>query len=239
MTRLSGDFETDLLAPDALAACADAIHGLGWRIDSVQAERIVSYAGSASNPGAARVDIVFSPSGQSTDVRIVGSDSEAHPLGADELIAQLDRARDAIQAEVEAAPGRAESESRLAKVPLFAERPRSAQIVLALVLPAVFGAIAGVVLGISAGGYWAIQLLALVGAGLGGLEHRDGREGALRGLVGGTIYGTFLLLAHAATGTDATVKLPDFAPILVVFTALFGVLGSGLGGLLRRRADQG
>jgi hypothetical protein len=35
-------------------------------------------------------------------------------------------------------------------------------------------------------------------------------------------------------GTDAKVDLPGFEPILVVFTAIFGILGSALGGRLRR-----
>ena len=122
------------------------------------------------------------------------------------------------------------------KVELFRDRSRAAQIITGVVVPAAFGAIAGVVLGISAAAYWAIQIVALIGAVLAGLEHPNAREGAWRGLVGGTLYGTFILIAHAVVGTDEEVKLPDFAPALVVFTALFGVLGGALGGRLRRRS---
>jgi hypothetical protein len=118
--------------------------------------------------------------------------------------------------------------------PLFRDRSRPVQIITGGVVPAVFGAVVGVVLGISSAAYWVLQLVALIGAVLAGFEHPNGWKGADRGLVGGTIYGVFLLIAHAVAGTDAKVDLPGFAPILVVFTAIFGILGSALGGRLRR-----
>jgi hypothetical protein len=122
--------------------------------------------------------------------------------------------------------------------PLFRERPRSTQILLGLVVPTAFGALAGVFLGISAGAYWAIGLIAFVGGILAGFEHADGWDGACRGLVGGTLYGTGLLVAHAIAGTDAKVSLPGFEPILVVFTAIIGVLLGALGGKIRGSAMQ-
>src|SRR3954451_3054273 len=122
--------------------------------------------------------------------------------------------------------------------PLFRERPRSVQVVLGLVVPTAFGALAGIFLGISAGVYWAIGLTAFVGGILAGFEHGDGWDGADRGLVGGTLYGTGLLLAHAIAGTDARVSLPDFEPILVVFTAIIGMLLGALGGKIRGSAME-
>jgi hypothetical protein len=238
LTRLHGDFQTDLLPPDALSACAEAIDGLGWRIETVDARRIVSYAASGPVQEAPRIEVLLSESDGTTDVRIVGSDSEVQPLPQEQLIAELDRARMAIQASIENAGEGAGHGSALDRVVMFDQRPRAHQIISAVVVPAVFGAIVGVTLGISAGLYWALQLVGFIGAILAGLEHRNGREGALRGLVGGTLFGTFLLLAHAASGSDETVKLPDFQPALVVFTVLGGVIGSGLGGRLRRRATE-
>src|SRR3954452_16862518 len=122
--------------------------------------------------------------------------------------------------------------------PLFRERPRSTQILLGLVVPTAIGALAGVFLGISAGAYWAIGLIAFAGGILAGFEHADGWDGAERGLVGGTLYGTGLLVAHAIAGTDAKVELPGFAPILIVFTAIIGVLLGALGGKIRGAAMQ-
>lgn len=237
MTKLSGEFQTDLVPPDALVACAQAIDGLGWRIESVEGDRIVSYAESGSTPDPTRIEVVVSGS-HPTDLRIIGTDTDSNPLETDELIADLDRARDAIKASVESADEAGRQDSPLAKVPLFHERSRAVQITTAVIVPAVFGAVAGVVLGISAAGYWVLQVVALIGAVLAGLEHPNGREGARRGLVGGTLYGAFLLIAHAVAGTDETVKLPDFAPILVVFTAVIGMLASALGGRLRARSER-
>jgi hypothetical protein len=236
MTALSGDFETDLPVPAALSACTEAFEALGWPIEAVDAERIISYAASRDGQRARRIEVLLSRTANGTDVRIIGTDANA--TSADELIAELNRARDSIKAAIERADEPAGQGSALSRVPLFDQRPQEAQIVTAIIVPAVFGAVAGIFLGISAAAYWLIQLVALVGAVLAGLEHRNGREGARRGLVGGTLYGIFLLLAHAVIGTSATVKLPNFEPILVVFTALFGALGSGLGGRLRRTAME-
>ena len=97
--------------------------------------------------------------------------------------------------------------------------------------------ITGLVLGVSAAGYWILSLLALVGAVLAGFEHRDGWEAADRGLLGGALFGTALLVAHALAGTHAQVSLPKFAPMLAVFTAIVGMLASALGGRLRRTAS--
>jgi hypothetical protein len=121
------------------------------------------------------------------------------------------------------------------RVPLFRDRPLAVQILTGLVVPAAFGAIVGIALGISSGLYWGLQLVGLVGGVLGGLEHRDGWEGADRGLVGGALFGTFLLVAHAIAGTHAHVKLPGFEPFLAVVTAIVGMFAGALGGFLRRR----
>jgi hypothetical protein len=122
--------------------------------------------------------------------------------------------------------------------PLFWERPRSVQVIGGLVVPTAFGAVAGILLGVSATAYWVIGIVAFLGGILAGFEHAGGWDGAARGLVGGTLYGTGLLLAHAIAGTDAKVSLPDFAPILVVVTAILGVLLGALGGWLRRGAME-
>ena len=118
--------------------------------------------------------------------------------------------------------------------PLFRDRPRALQVVIGGVVPAIFGVIAGVVLGVSAGLYWAVQAVALLGGVIAGLEHRDGWGGADRGLVGGAIFGTFLLVTHAVAGTHAHVSLGSFPPLLAVITAIVGMFAGALGGRLRR-----
>jgi len=117
---------------------------------------------------------------------------------------------------------------------LLRDRPRPVQIVLGGLVPFAFGAVVGVVLGISAGVYWALAVLAGFGAILAGLEHQDGWGGADRGLVGGALFGLGVLLAHWIAGTDAKVSLGSFPPFLIVIDAIAGMLLGALGGRLAR-----
>jgi len=108
------------------------------------------------------------------------------------------------------------------------------QIAAAGVVPAIFGAIAGVVLGESAAGYWALQAVAALGGMVAGFEHRDGWGGADRGLVGGFIFGSALLITHELVGTHEQVSLGSFPPLLPVITAIVGMLLGALGGRIAR-----
>jgi len=64
---------------------------------------------------------------------------------------------------------------------LLRDRSRPAQIVIGGVIPAVIGAIAGVLIGVSSAAYWVVAVLTGVGAFVAGFEHRDGWGGADRG----------------------------------------------------------
>jgi hypothetical protein len=116
----------------------------------------------------------------------------------------------------------------------FSERSRQAQIVLALVVPFIFGAIVGVVLGASASAYWILSALAAIGAILAGLEHPNPRSAAARGLVMGAVYGIGVLLAHAIAGTHAEVSLGSFPPIVILIDAIAGAILAAIGGLISR-----
>ena len=118
--------------------------------------------------------------------------------------------------------------------PLFRDRPRALQIILGGVVPLVFGAIVGIVLGISGVAYWGLAAAAAVGGVLAGLEHRDGWGGADRGLVGGALFATGLLVAHAIAGTHAKASLGSFPPLLVVLDAIVGMFLGALGGRIAR-----
>ena len=117
---------------------------------------------------------------------------------------------------------------------LFRDRPRPVQILLGGLIPAALGALAGILLGVSATAYWAVGAVAAIGGFLSGFEHQDGWGGADRGLVAGFIYGVALLVAHAIAGTDAKVSLGKFPPLLAVITAIFGMLLTAAGGRLAR-----
>jgi len=118
--------------------------------------------------------------------------------------------------------------------PLFRDRPRSVQVILGGVIPLALGGLAGIMVGISAGAYWAVGVVAAIGGVLAGLEHRDGWGGADRGVVGGACYGIGLLVAHGIAGTDAKVSLGSFPPLLAVVTAIIGMLLGALGGRIAR-----
>ena len=117
---------------------------------------------------------------------------------------------------------------------LFRDRPLPVQILIGGVIPAALGALAGVLIGASSAAYWVLSVIAGFGAFLAGFEHRDGWGGADRGMVGGAIYGTALLLVHAAVGTHAKVSLGSFPPLLVVITATFGAVFGAIGGRIAR-----
>jgi hypothetical protein len=125
---------------------------------------------------------------------------------------------------------------------LFRDRARPAQIVIGGVVPAVFGAVAGILIGVSTGAYWAFAAVAAVGTVIAGFEHQDGWGGADRGLAAGAIYGAALLIAHAIAGTEAKVSLGKFPPLLAVITAIAGMLLCAVGGriarLLRERGGR-
>lgn len=126
---------------------------------------------------------------------------------------------------------------------LLRDRSRAAQIVLVVVIPAVFGALAGVLVGESSTAYWVVAAVVTVGGVIAGFEHQDGWGGADRGLAAGFVYGVSLLVAHAIAGTHAKVSLGSFPPLLAVVTAIIGMFLTALGGRLaragRERANPG
>jgi hypothetical protein len=122
----------------------------------------------------------------------------------------------------------------------FDNRSRPVQVVIGGLIPIAVGALAGILIGSSATAYWVLGLLAGVGAFLSGFEHRGGWEAADRGFFGGVFYGVALLVVHALVGTEAKVSLGSFPPLLVVITAIAGMLlaatGGRIGRALRERA---
>ena len=122
--------------------------------------------------------------------------------------------------------------------PLLRDRTPAAQFVLLVVLPSSFGLLTGVMLGVSEPVYLVLSLLGILGGFGAGLEHDDPVDGLYRGLMGGLLFGVWILLAHGLFFDDAPkAELPDPAMLLVAITAVFG---SGLGvlGARWRRARR-
>jgi len=90
------------------------------------------------------------------------------------------------------------------------------QVFLAGAVPLAFGAVCGWLLGVNETAYLVASLLAIGGGYFAGKEHDGAGEGALRGLVGGALFGGGILLVHEATGKEPKADLPEPAALLLV-----------------------
>jgi hypothetical protein len=118
---------------------------------------------------------------------------------------------------------------------LLRQRPIVAQVLMPTLVPAAFGAICGWLLGVSGIAYTILTILAIAGGYFAGFEHNGWKEGAIRGFVGGALFGAFILIVHNATGKAAKTDLPDPEGVLIAVTTVFGVVLGGFGG--RKRAE--
>lgn len=120
--------------------------------------------------------------------------------------------------------------------PLLKEHPRWLQVLLVFVLPAVYGAITGYLLGVSEGAYLVLSILGIVGGIGAGFDHVGAAAGAKRGVIAGSVFGAAILIAHEIHGKEAKADLPDPAILLVVLTTVLAIGFAALGGWLRGRA---
>jgi hypothetical protein len=120
--------------------------------------------------------------------------------------------------------------------PLLSSRTPAEQILIANVVPCVFGGITGLVLGWHEVAYLLLAgPIGILGGYFAGLEHRGGGEGAARGALGGVQFGALILGVHEIAGVKAKANLPEPAILLVVATTFFGAILGFLGGLTRER----
>jgi hypothetical protein len=125
------------------------------------------------------------------------------------------------------------------KPTLLRERSENAQVGLAVIVPLLFGAVVGVVLGTSAGAYWILVAVAALGGLLAGFEHDEVKEALGRGAVAGAMFGLGVLAAHQLAGTDAKVSLGSFPPFLIVIDSVAGALLAALGCWMIGRGRRG
>ena len=122
--------------------------------------------------------------------------------------------------------------------PLLSEHSRKVQVVLSVVVPALFGALTGVFLGVSEPVYLVLSLLGILGGVGAGFDHLGARAGALRGVLAGSVFGASILIAHEIHGEEAKAHLPEPAILLVAVTTGFAVPLAALGGWLRQRQER-
>jgi hypothetical protein len=120
--------------------------------------------------------------------------------------------------------------------PLLRDRPIAVQILLAVVLPIAFGALCGFELAHSRATFQILMLVAGIGGIGGGFEHPGPRAGAVRGVIGGVLFTTALVLVFDARGLPVLAPLPASLPITAIGYAAGGPLLGALGGWLRARS---
>ena len=119
--------------------------------------------------------------------------------------------------------------------PLLREHPRWLQALLALVLPAAYGAVTGYLLGISEVTYVVLSILGVLGGIGAGFDHMGAAIGLRRGIVAGLIFGSAILIAHELHGAEAKADLPDPETLLIAVTTGLGAAFGALGGWLRAK----
>jgi hypothetical protein len=120
---------------------------------------------------------------------------------------------------------------------LIDERSTGQEIALIVGGPGLAGIIAGVALGISEPLYLVVSFLAIAGGYAAGMEHAGTVEGFYRGLIGGLLFGTLILLTNGVLDKAPKADLPDPAQWLVVITTVFGCFLGALGGRSRARHE--
>jgi hypothetical protein len=122
--------------------------------------------------------------------------------------------------------------------PLLLSRPLPTRVALALLVPSGYGFLTGIALDNSKGLYLVLVLLAAIGGVLAGFEMYGTGQGAVRGVVGGTLFGAFILIGHNVASGGATVKLPDPEILYLLFTIIPGALLGAWGGQIRQNHED-
>jgi hypothetical protein len=112
------------------------------------------------------------------------------------------------------------------------------QILLAVVIPALFGALCGWLLGVDKTAYLVLSILALLGGYAAGTEHKGALEGAARGVVGGLLFGGFILLVNEALDKEPKADLPDPKILLLAITVGVAVVLGAMGGRARANHNE-
>jgi hypothetical protein len=123
-------------------------------------------------------------------------------------------------------------------VTLLRERGHGAEMALVVVVPVIYGAITGWLLGESEAAYTVLALLGILGGFVAGLEHEGALEGFYRGLLGGLLFGSAILITNGIMEEEPKAHLPDPEVLLIAITAGFGMVLGALGGWFRTRREK-
>jgi hypothetical protein len=119
--------------------------------------------------------------------------------------------------------------------PALDERDKGLEFALVVGGPVSFGAITGIALGASEPLYLVLSVLGILGGFGAGVEHHDALEGWYRGLLGGLLFGSTILITNGIVDKVPKADLPDPAVYLIAITAIAGSLLGAAGGAYRAR----
>jgi hypothetical protein len=121
--------------------------------------------------------------------------------------------------------------------PLLDDWPWPVRIVLAGIVPMGFGFLCGAILDSSGTLYLGLQVLAALGGYFAGFEHDLPHHARIRGVLGGLLFGGFVLIGHHVAGGTDHGLIPNPEPVLLVLTALLGAVLGMLGAYTRMRIE--
>jgi hypothetical protein len=120
---------------------------------------------------------------------------------------------------------------------LLSDRPDGQGLIASMVVPILFGVVTGWALGVSEIGYLVLSLLGIAGGYFAGLEHDYPIDGVYRGMLGGLLFGSAILVTNGLIDKEPEAHLPDPETLLIVITAGFGTLLGWLGARSRAKRD--
>jgi uncharacterized membrane protein len=122
--------------------------------------------------------------------------------------------------------------------PLLLDRPFPVQVLLAIVVPVLFGLLTGYLLGVSEAAYLVLSLLGVLGGIAAGYDHLGSGEGLVRGIIGGLLFGVAIVAGHSLFDQQAKTHVLEPQLLLAVITTVLGALFGAWGGSLREKAEK-
>jgi hypothetical protein len=126
----------------------------------------------------------------------------------------------------------------MAAITPLSSRSSGERLALVVVVPLVFGVVVGLTADVSGLVYWILNALAIVGALLAGAEMASPREGAVRGVIAGLLYGIGILVGHAIVSGGVASGVPELNAGTPIVTAIISALLGALGALGRPRTRE-
>ena len=121
---------------------------------------------------------------------------------------------------------------------LLSDRSNGQGLFVAMVLPILFGVVTGWALGVSELGYLILSLLGIAGGYFAGLEHDYAIDGVYRGMLGGLLFGSTILITNGLIDKEPKADLPDPETLLIVITGVAGTILGWLGARSRARREE-